>query len=106
MRDAVRDLHVQALVNSRSEFPAVTDLRNDEVFGCLMEAADPAMQAHVRELQLSGPVPDAEVECHQAFAMADVSHGIRPSSNPPLSISSITPNPVRNFSDSAHHGAR
>lgn len=97
VRDAVRDLHVATLKNSRNEFPLVTDLRNDDVFGCLMEAADPATEAAVLDQQLEGPVADADVECHQAFAMSSIIHGVRPGSEPGTVIFSLDPSTVRTF---------
>lgn len=97
VRDSVRDLHVRALVNSRNEFPTVEDLRADDVFGCLIEAADPSTQEHARDRQLSGPVPDADVECHEAFAMAEITHGIRPGSGVATYILSLTPATVNTY---------
>lgn len=98
VRDAVRDIHVNALVNSRNEFPTVQSLRDDDLFSCMIEAANPETQAAVVNRQLDGPVADADVECHEAFAMANTFHGGQ-GSIPNPSITFLTPNPVQNLSD-------
>ncbi|HEX6682861.1 MAG TPA: hypothetical protein VF062_08705 [Candidatus Limnocylindrales bacterium] len=80
VRDTAKQLHVNALTSSRDDFPRVSNLKRDSTFGRLRTAARPRHAASVLESQLAGPRPDAETPPEDAFAMAEMFHGVRPGS--------------------------
>jgi hypothetical protein len=83
VRDAVRDLHMDVLTDSRAEFPSVEQLVCMPKFRALKRAADPEFVDEVMRSQDTDPVPDASAGVAEAFAMADLFHGVRPGSQPP-----------------------
>lgn len=90
VRDAVRELHLQVLTGSRTEFPTVEALQAMPRFVDLKKAADDVFVAEVVKSQGKDPVPDAATGIDKAFAMVPASYGVRPGSEPPPAGPTVT----------------
>lgn len=98
VRDAVRELHVQVMTGSRTEFPTVEALQAMPRFVDLKKAADDAFVREVIAAQATDPVADANASTAQASAMAVGIQGVRPGSDPPPpgpTVTSVDPSAHR-----------
>lgn len=81
VRDTVKALHVSTMAGSRTEFPTIAALKDDENFQELLKAADPEHAAGVMMSQRDGVKSDADIPIADAFAQLDGFHGDRPFSH-------------------------
>lgn len=88
VRDAVKELHLAVLTDSRDEFPTVAALDRMPRFQDLKRAADPDSDPTAD----ASPKPDADIGVAEAFARTDTFHGVRPGSQRPMpTVESVSP---------------
>ncbi|MEU8081115.1 IPT/TIG domain-containing protein [Catellatospora citrea] len=78
----VRELHTKVLTSSRTQFPTLAQLQDDEVFQELKAALDPVNLGELQSLWSDGPKPDTD-DAFTAFAPLEFIYGSRPGSAPP-----------------------
>ncbi|MEU7821478.1 IPT/TIG domain-containing protein [Catellatospora sp. NPDC049133] len=78
----VKELHTRVLTESRTQFPTLEELQDDEVFQALKAALDPINWGELQDLWSDGPKEDAD-DPFSAFAPLEFLYGPRPGSAPP-----------------------
>ena len=77
----VRGLHTKVLTSSRTQFPELADLQDDDTFQALKAALDPVNLGELQSLWSDGPKPDTD-DAFSAFAPLEFLYGARPGSAP------------------------